>query len=330
MKTKNIGRWLAALSALALGGTAMANTGAAQEAFPTRAITLIVPFPAGGGSDNVARLVAKHLADEIGQPIVVENRGGGGGNIGTRLISQAKPDGYTIGLATPGPISVGKSLYKNLPYDPAKDFEPVILLNESPLVMAMHTGLGVKDAASLGTWLKNLSREPNAAIGGTGSVNHLMTELYRQESATPLLSVPYKGGSEAVTDTIAGHTDLLFIPMSAVLAPVKANQLAPIFLTSTSRSDLLPGVPTTTEIGLPNVIGSAWNGIVAPKGTPAAVIDKLNAALNVVLKRPETLEAFKTQGMEAKGGDASQFQAFIDADAKKWRDVIANSNIEKL
>ena len=329
MDKKTIGSLLVTVSGLAFAASAVAADAAAQN-YPTRPITMIVPFPAGGGSDNVARLVAKHLADELGQTIVVENRGGAGGNIGTRLIAQAKPDGYTIGLATPGPVSVGKSLYKNLPYDPATDFEPVILLNESPLVMAMNPDLGVKNYEMLAPWLKSLDREANAAIGGTGSVNHLMTELYRQESGERVLNVPYKGGSEAVTDTMAGHTDLLFIPMSAVLGPIKANQLVPIFLTAENRSDLLPDVPAASEVGLPNVVGSAWNGIVAPKGTPAAVIDKLNTALNAVLKNPETLEAFNTQGMVAKGGTAADFQAFVDADAKKWREVIENSDIEKI
>lgn len=329
MDKKIIGSWLVAVSGLAFA-TAATAADAAAENYPTRPITMIVPFPAGGGSDNVARLVAKHLADEIGHTVVVENRGGAGGNIGTRLIAQAKPDGYTIGLATPGPVSVGKSLYKNLPYNPAKDFEPIILLNESPLVMAMNPDLGVKNFEMLKPWLKGLGREANAAIGGTGSVNHLMTELYRQESDDRLLNVPYKGGSEAVTDTMAGHTDMLFIPMSAILAPVKADQLVPIFLTAENRSDLLPGVPTAAEVGLPNVVGSAWNGIVTPKGTPAAIVDKLNAALNTVLKKPETLEAFDTQGMVAKGGTAADFQAFIKADAKKWQAVIENSDIEKI
>lgn len=328
MKTKLVVRWLAAMSGLAFVMATGAAT--AEKAYPSRPVTLIVPFPAGGGSDNVARLVARQLGEELGQPIVVENRGGGGGNIGTRMITQAKPDGYTIGLATPGPVSVGNSLYSNLPYDPAEDLEPVILLNESILVMALHTGLGINNADELKAWLSGSGREPNVAIGGTGSVNHLMTELYRQESSAAIYSVPYKGGSEALTDTMAGHTDMLFIPMSAVLAPAKANQLTPIFVTSQTRSDLLPDVPTAAEVGLPNVIGSAWNGIVAPKGTPVAAIERLNKALNKVLQRPETLEAFKTQGMEAKGGDAEQFRAFIQADAEKWRKVLESSDIEKL
>lgn len=326
MKT---GRWLAAMSVLITAFSAGPQA-VAQAAYPSRPVTLIVPYPAGGGSDNVARLVAKQLAQEIGQTVIVENRGGAGGNIGTRLIAQAKPDGYTIGLATPGPVSVGTSLYSNLSYDPERDLEPVVLLNESPLVMAVHPGRGVRTVAEFDRWLAGLGREANAAIGGTGSVNHLVTELYRQVSGKGILNVPYKGGAEAVTDTIAGHTDLLFIPLSAVLGPAKAGQLTPLFLTVDARSKLLPDVPAAPEVGLGRVIGSAWNGIVAPKGTPPDIVARLNTALNTVLGQPETRAAFDAQGMVAKGGSAADFREFIKADADKWRGVIQNSNIEKL
>lgn len=303
---------------------------AAQAAYPERPITLIVPFPAGGGSDNVARMVAAKLETELGQPVVVENKAGAGGNIGTRLMTQAKPDGYSIGLATPGPVSVGKSLYKQLPYDPEKELRPVILLNESPLVLASSAKLPVKDMPSLQAWAKQQKEGANAGIGGTGSINHLMTELYRQESGASLMDVPYKGGAEAVTDTIAGHVDMLFIPISAVLSSIKANQLTPLFITSNSRSALLPDVPAAQEVGLGEVVGSAWNGIVVPAGTPDGVVAKLNEALNAVLKRDDVREAFRSQGLETKGGTPDQFREFIKADADKWRGVIEKSGMQKI
>lgn len=302
----------------------------AQSTYPERPVTLIVPYPAGGGSDNVARLIAAKLESELGQPIVVENRGGAGGNIGTRLVANAKPDGYTLGLATPGPVSVGKSLYANLPYDPATDLTPVILLNESPLVMAAHGKLPITDNASFKQWAQQRGNGANAGIGGTGSVNHLMTELYRIESGANVVSVPYKGGSEAITDTIAGHVDLLFIPMSAVLAPIQAQQLTPLFITAKERSALLPNVPAASEIGLGKVTGSAWNGIVVPAGTSPQIIERLNKALNAVLQRDDVRESFKKQGLETKGGSAQDFKDFIDADAKKWNDVITTAKIEKV
>ncbi len=314
---------------IALVGLAPTVT-VAQTSYPDRSITLVVPYPAGGGSDNVARLVAAKLEQTLGQPVVVENRSGAGGNIGTRLIANAKPDGYTIGLATPGPVSVGKSLYTNLPYDPTTALIPVILLNESPLIMAAHGKLPITDNQSFTRWAAARGDGINAGIGGTGSVNHLMTALYRIESGTRLVDVPYKGGAEAVTNTIAGHVDVLFIPVSAVLSAVSVKQLVPLFITSAARSPLMPDVPAAPEMGLKNVVGSAWNGIVVPAGTPREVVERLNNALNAVLQRDDVRESFRKQGLETKGGSAQDFKIFIEADAKKWREVITTAKIERV
>lgn len=313
---------------LALALTAFPALAASN--FPNRPITLIVPYPAGGGSDNVARLVAAKLAEKLGQSVVVENKAGAGGNIGTRLIAQSKPDGYTLGLATPGPVTVGKSLYNNLPYDPEKELEPVIFLNQSPIVMLVNPKLPVTDLTTFNQWVKTQPQGANAAIGGTGSLNHLVTELYRYETKAPIVAVPYKGGSEAVIDTIAGHVDMLFIPLSAVISSIQAKQLTPVFIAADKRNELFPQIPTSKEAGLANVIGSAWNGIVVPANTPAAVIEKLNSTLNAILKQQDVQEAFKKQGMTTMGGSAEEFKKFLRSDAEKWKAVITNAHIDKI
>lgn len=313
---------------LALALTAFPALATAE--FPNRPITLIVPYPAGGGSDNVARLVAAKLSEKLGQSVVVENKAGAGGNIGTRLITQAKPDGYTLGLATPGPVTVGKSLYNNLPYDPQKELEPVIFLNQSPIVMLVNSKLPVTSLATFNEWVKTQPQGANAAIGGTGSLNHLVTELYLYETKAPIVGVPYKGGSEAVIDTMAGHVDLLFIPLSAVISSIQAKQLKPLFIASETRNQLFPEIPTSKEVGLSNIIGSAWNGLVVPAGTPAAVIEKLNSTLNTILKQEDVQEAFTKQGMTTMGGSAEDFKKFLHDDAQKWQAVITNAHIEKI
>lgn len=310
---------------------ALAVAGAAWGAdYPVRPLKLIVPYAPGAGTDTVARLVATKLAQKLGQTIVVENKAGASGNIGTADMARAAPDGYTLGVATPGPVSVGTSLYKRLPYDPLKDLQPVILLNESPVVMLVNPKVPATSVAAFMKWAKTKNGGANAAIAATGSVNHLATELFKLEAGVELYDVPYKGGAQALMDTIAGQDDVLFIGLSSVVGAIAAKQLIPLFVADKERNALLPEVPTSAQAGFPGVIASAWNGIVVPRGTPADVVEKLNHALQWVLQQPDVRQSMSKQGITPKGGSASSFQAFLEADAAKWKKVIADAKIQQM
>lgn len=297
------------------------------QSYPVRPIRLIVPYPPGGGTDIAARWIAQKLGERLGQPVVVENKSGAGGNIGTDAIAKARPDGYTIGMATPGPMTVSPSLDSQLPYDPRKDLEPIILANESPIVLVTSPKLPVKTLNDVVALAKAKPGRVTAALVSIGSVPHLLTELFASSNGIALLDVPYKGGSPAVTDVLSGQVDMLFSVLPLVLPFINGNELNAIAVASERRTNLLPNVPTTKEAGSPKVIGSAWNGVVAPAGIPPEIARKLNSEINALLHTAETKERFAGLGMESVGGSASEFRAFLAAETEKWSKVVKDANI---
>jgi tripartite-type tricarboxylate transporter receptor subunit TctC len=301
---------------------------AIAQDYPNKPIKLIVPYPPGGGTDIAARWIAQKLSDRLNQQVFVDNRAGANGNIGTELIAKAVPDGYVIGMATPGPVTVGRSLYPNLPYDPKQDLEPIILANESPIVLVVNPSISATSLKALVALAKAKPGKLTSALVSFGSVPHLLTEVLKISADIDVLDVPYKGGAPATLDVISGQTDLLFSVLPVVLPNIKANQLRAIAITSKTRSPLLPEVPTTAEQGFGEVVGSAWNGIVAPAGTPKVIVDKLNNEILRILSAPDTKERFASLGMEAIGGTPQDFAKYLQVESEKWAKIVEAAHLQ--
>jgi tripartite-type tricarboxylate transporter receptor subunit TctC len=303
------------------------NEAAIAQNYPSRPIRFIVPYPAGGGTDIAARYIAQKLSMSLGEQLVVDNRPGANGNIGTETLARSTPDGYVIGMATPGPITVGRSLYSDLPYDSQKDFVPIILANQSPIVLVVNPALKVKTLNDLVAYAKSKPGGLTAALVSTGSVPHLLTEMLKLSAGIDILDVPYKGGAPATIDVMSGQVDILFSVLPLVLPNIKSGQLRAVVIASNERSALLPDVPTTKEEGYGDVVGTAWNGLIAPAGTPQAAIDKLNAETEKILQSAETKERFAALGMESVGGSPKDFADFMQAETEKWAKVVKAAHL---
>jgi len=297
------------------------------QTYPARPVKLIVPYPAGGGTDIAARWIADKLSIRLKQQVYVDNVSGANGNLGTEVLAKSSPDGYVLGMAVPGPIASGRALYPNLPYDPQTAFAPIILVNESPIVLVVNPSLSIKSLRDLVSQAKDEPGKFSAAIVSAGSIPHLLTEMLKESAGIDLLDIPYKGGAPAILDVISGQVDMLFSVVPLVLSNMQAGQLRPIAMASKHRTSLLPDVPTVVEEGYPDVIGSAWNGIAAPAGIPVNIVDKLNQEISIILRAPETTERFAQLGMEVGGGSAQDFTQFLRAETEKWSKVITAAHI---
>lgn len=300
---------------------------ALAQAYPNRPVKLIVPYPPGGGTDIAARWIADKLGDRLRQTVFVDNRAGANGNLGTDFIAKAAPDGYVIGMATPGPVTVGRSLYADLPYDPQKDLVPIILANQSPIVLVVNPAVSAKSLKDLVASAKSKPGKLSAALVSTGSVPHLLTEMLKISAGINVLDVPYKGGAPAALDVIGGQVDILFSVLPLVLPNIKAGQLRALVIASKTRSSLIPDVPTTAEEGYGDVIGSAWNGIVAPASTPQEIVDKLNLETSQILATKDTEQRFNELGMEPVGGTPQSFAHYLQAESEKWAEVITTAHL---
>ncbi len=301
---------------------------ALAQGYPARPIKLVVPYPPGGGTDIAGRWIADKLSARLGERVFVDNRAGANGNLGTDFIAKASPDGYVIGMATPGPVTVGRSLYADLPYDPKKDLAPIILANESPIVLVVNPSMPARSLKELVAAAKSKPGKLSAALVSTGSVPHLLTEMLKMSAGVNILDVPYKGGAPAALDVIAGQVDMLFSVLPLVLPNIKAGQLRALAIASSARSPLLPEVPTTAEDGYGDVTGSAWNGIAAPAGTPKEIIDKLNTEISQILATPDTAQRFSDLGMVSVGGTPESFAQFLQAESEKWAKVITAAHLQ--
>ncbi|MDO8534669.1 MAG: tripartite tricarboxylate transporter substrate binding protein [Xanthobacteraceae bacterium] len=302
--------------------------GAYAQNYPVKPVRLIVPYAPGGSADSAARVAAQALSESLGQQVVPDYRPGAGGNIGTDAIAKAAPDGYTIGVATPGPVSIGRSLYPSLPYDPAKDFASVILVNESPIVLVLHPSIPAKTVKELVALAKARPGRLNAALGGSGSVGHLLTEMLKSAAGVKIENITYKGGLPAVIDLISGQVDVHFSALLIPLPFMKTGKLRAIAVASEKRSALIPEIPTMIEAGFPGMTGSSWNGIIAPAGTSRAIVERLNAGVTSALKSAEVKERSKTLGMDVLGGTPESFDAFLRAETEKWAKVIRAAGIK--
>ncbi|HQU49863.1 MAG TPA: tripartite tricarboxylate transporter substrate binding protein [Casimicrobiaceae bacterium] len=314
---------IVALAAASLA--AFAVTGSAQD-WPSKPIRMIVPYPPGGGTDIVARILNEKLAPELGQPIVIENKGGAGGSVGTEVAAHAPADGYTI-LLTLSSHTINPKLFPRLGYDVEKDFTPVSLVTLIPQIVVANPSLPVSNIAELVAYLKANPGKVNYASVGIGSPGHVAGELFKLKTGTQMTHVPYKGGGPAVTDTIGGQVQLLFVSIPAALQFVKQGRLKALAVTSGKRTPSAPDVPTIVENGGPDVVVDSWYGVLVPSKTPAPVVAKLNAAMAKVLAMPEVREKLFAQGAEAVWTTSADFDAMIRDELKKWEYVIRAAKI---
>ena len=308
----------AALVLLALAQGAFAQ-------YPAKPIRLVVPFPAGESVDATARLVGQSWSAALGAQIVVDNRGGAGGTIGSEAVAKSAPDGYTLLWGNSGPLAIGPGLYKKLGYDVAKDFAPVSLVATLPFVLFASPVLPVNSAADLLAYARAHPGELNFGSTGVGSGLHLIGELFRTEAGIDIVHVPYKGVAQALPEIMAGKVQLAFNTIPAFLPHVKAGRLKALLITATARSPLLPDVPTTAEIGLPGVLGMGWHAVVAPAGTPQDVVDKLNITLVETVAKPGMRSALLAQGAQPVASSPEDLKIFLREEAKKWAEVIRSS-----
>jgi len=309
-------------------GTILTSTAFAQANYPNKPINFIVPYGAGGSADSRSRQMAQKMSVILKQPIVIDNKPGAGGNIGTEFVARAAPDGYTIGMGNFAPMAVNKTLFGNLRYDPETDLSPVILVEKGPLVLVVNPNSSYKTIQDIVNAAKAKPGVLTFSSGGIGGSHQLSAELFELNAGINMIHVPYKSGSAALTDLMAGNVDLMFDQMYSAVPSIKADKLRPIAITSKKRSPLLPNVPSFAELGYPKVEVLNWQGLIVPKGTPKAIIDQLNAAANEALKDPQLREIMLSQGNEIGGGSPAEFAALIKAEAAKWSAVVKSANIK--
>lgn len=309
-------------------GSILASVAAAQSNYPNKPINLIVPYGAGGSADSRSRQLGQKMSVLFKQPIVIENKPGAGGNIGTEFIARAAPDGYTIGMGNFAPMAVNKTLFGNLRYDPETDISPIMLVEKGPLVLVVNPNSPYKTIGDIVAAAKARPGVLTFSSGGIGGSHQLSAELFELNADISMIHVPYKSGSAALTDLMAGNVDIMFDQMYSAVPNIKADKLRPIAITSKKRSPLLPNVPSFSELGYPKVEVLNWQGLIAPKGTPKAIIDKLNAAANDALKDPGVREIMLSQGNEIGGGSPAEFAALIKSESAKWSAVVKMANIK--
>ena len=314
------------LHRFALGALlALVATAASAQTYPTKPIRLVVPFPPGGATDILARDVAQKLTEAWGQQVIVDNRPGAGGNIGSELVAKSAPDGYTLEMGTVGTHAINASLYAKMPYDHVKDFVPVILVAGVPNVLVVNPAVPANSVAELIAYAKANPGKLNFASSGNGTSIHLSGELFKFMAGVQMTHVPYKGSAPALQDLIAGQVQLMFDNLPPSLPQIKAGKLRALAVTSLARAPALPDVPTMAEAGLPGYEASSWFGVLAPAGTPPAIVTKLNAEIAKWLATPEAKEKLSKQGANAAGGTPEDFAKHIAAETAKWAKVVKDS-----
>jgi tripartite-type tricarboxylate transporter receptor subunit TctC len=297
------------------------------QTYPTRPIRMVVPFSAGAGvTDIMARLIGQHLGTSIGQQIVIDNRPGAGGVPGTEVVSRAAPDGYTL-LMTNVALAVNPYLYPKLPYDAVKDFMPVTMVNSAPLLLVVHPSIAAKSVKELIAFAKSHPGQLNYGSGGVGSTPHLSGELFKSIAGIDAVHVPYKGGAPALTDLVGGQLSFMIENVPGTMPFVRAGKLRPLAITSSKRSPLEPTLPTMAEAGVPGYEVIGWNGIVAVKGTPPAVVSRLHTEVAAILRTPEVKQRLGALGAEPVGNTPEEFGAFIKAEMARWGKIIKEKGI---
>jgi tripartite-type tricarboxylate transporter receptor subunit TctC len=324
---RNCNIWLgAAAIALALTG---AFGRADAQTYPNRTITLVIPFAPGGSTSIVGRVIADKMSQLLGQSIVVDNRPGAGGTVGTKYVAKSDPDGYTLLLGYTGTLAIGPSLYKEVGYDPTKDFAPIGMIGNAPSALVVHPSFPAHSVAELISYAKANPGKVNFGSAGVGSVNHITGEYFARSAGIQLVHIPYKGTGPALTDLLGGHIPMALAPIPATNPNVAAGLLRALAVTGKTRNSLMPNVPTLAESGLPGFEASLYYGLVAPAGTPRPVIDKLNTELRAALASDEVRKQLAQDGTEITPGTPEDYADFIDKDEKKWAELVKASGVEQ-
>jgi tripartite-type tricarboxylate transporter receptor subunit TctC len=319
-------RKVLALSIAAIG-LAIAPGLHAQQQWPSKAVTVVVPFPPGGSTDTLARSLTPKLQEELGQPFVVDNKPGATGTIGAGIVKRAAPDGYTLFVSSLGPFVIAPHLIKNVPYDALQDFDLLTVAVQAPNVLVVPANSPHKTVADVVAWQKANPGKLSFASSGNGSSDHLTTALFWQQTGTSGIHVPYKGGAPAVQDLLGGQVDASFQNINAIVPHVQAGKLRALAVTSSKRSDVLPDVPTLAEAGVEGADVYSWQAVAAPKGLPADVKDRLHKALMSALKDPEIEKRFVSVGFEIVGNSPEEFAQFQKREFERWKSVIETGNI---
>jgi tripartite-type tricarboxylate transporter receptor subunit TctC len=312
---------------LALAAVTFAAPAPAQD-YPTKTIRIIVPFAPGGNVDITARLVAPGLSEILGQPVVVENKPGAGGTIGADLVAKSPPDGYTLLMGSNSTFSVAPSLYPKNPYNPLRDFSPVIIIATAPFVLVVNADSPIVSARSLVARAKASPGKLTMSSAGTGSSNHLVGELFQEITTTSFTHIPYKGSGQALTDLMGGQVDLHFDQITSAASHIQAGKLKALLVTAPQRVPMLREVPTASEAGYPTFEATNVTGLIAPAGTPRDIIEILAAATQKVISQPATREKFADLGAETTGGTPEQFGAYIRDDLAKWKRIVKDANVK--
>jgi len=315
----------AALSLAATLAILAPHAARAADAYPAKPVRFVVAFPPGGGTDIIARAIAQKLAERIAQQVVVDNRPGAGGNIGTDIVAKSAPDGYTMLMGSAGPLAINASLFGKMPFDPIKDLAPVTLAASTPNVLVVHPSLRVATVKELIALAKARPGEINFASSGHGTPAHLAGELFNSMAGVKMVHVPYKGAAPALADLLGGQVQLMFSTMPPALPHVKDGKLRALAVTSAKRSPAAPDLPTLDEIALPGFEANTWHGVVVPAGTPATIVARLNREIVAILHLPDVVERFSSQGAEALGSTPEEFAAYIRSETLKWAKVVRDS-----
>jgi tripartite-type tricarboxylate transporter receptor subunit TctC len=316
----------AVLALLCVGAPGVLHAQDAASQYPQRAVKIIVPFPAGGTADILPRIVAEKLRDKFAQPFIIENRSGAGGNVGAEAVSRSDADGYTLLASPPGPVVINESLYTNLNYRPA-DFEPIIVLGVVPNVLAVRSGFPAKTVGELIAFAKGNPEKVTYASQGIGSTSHLTAVMFESMTGLRMIHVPYRGTAPALQDLIGGTVDLFFDNLGSSLNLHQSGKIRILAVGSADRTNVLPGIPSVQEAGVPGFQSITWFALMAPAGTSPVVIDRLNSAILEILQDASVASQFAKMGVQPMGANVAETRKFIESERKRWRDVIKSAGV---
>jgi tripartite-type tricarboxylate transporter receptor subunit TctC len=320
--------FLAALAAAGIGVAGSIPASGLAQSYPTRPVTIVVPFPPGGSTDILARRIGEKLSASLQQPVIVENRPGAGGTVGATHVAQAPPDGHTLLLGVTGSNAIGAALYPNIRYDTVRDFAPVTMVSMSPLILVVNPNL---QATTLEQFVQLARIKPARLTHGTpgnGTSMHLTAEMFKHATQTDLVHVPYRGSAQVLTDLIGGQIDAMFSDAQVLMAMVQSGKVVPLAVSSSKRHPMLPDVPTMAEKGYANFEALSWQGLFAPAGTPPAVVTLLSQEVNKVLRSPDIQEYFGSRGLIVEGSSPAHFKDFVETEVRKWGDIVRKAGVK--
>jgi len=300
---------------------------AQAQSYPTKPVRLVIPYPPGGGTDTIMRPFVQYLSERLGQPVVIDNRGGAGGSMGMEAVARATPDGYTILAGLTAQLAVNPALYKKLPYDPIKDFAPITLFADGPYLLVVHPSLPVKSVKEFLELARKRPNEITYASSGNGSGGHLAAELLTNMTGIKMLHVPYKGGGPALTGLLTGEVQALFAPYASAQGHIKSGRIRALAVTTSRRPKAIPDIPTLAEAGVPGYDSGVWYSLLAPAGTPRAIIDRLHRETIAVLNNPEFAKLLMEQAIDPIGNTPEELAQYIKSEIDKWAKVVKEAGV---